>query len=138
MKLSKKFNRTEKLLDLPPKPKNERETHIVVRIRVKILFTEDPSLSIRKSSVHVGISYSLCRYVILKDLRLKPYKCQSAHQLLPLDYEKKVFFSECCLGLVKSAYKWLWGLCYEAYFNLTESINKQNLEMLKNFFWSEH
>lgn len=90
LNLSRKFDRTGSLLDLPPKPKNERETRIEARIRLKILFTEDPSLSIRKASVDVGISYSLCRDILLKDLRLKPYKYQSAHQLLPLDYEKRV------------------------------------------------
>ena len=70
LNLSRKFDRTGSLLDLPPKPKNERET----RIRLKMLFTEDPSLSMRKASVDVGISYSLCRDILLKDLRLKPYK----------------------------------------------------------------
>ena len=88
LNLSRKFHRTGSLHDLPPKPKNERETRIEARIRLK--FTEDPSLSIRKASVDLGISYSLCRDILLKDLRLKPYKYQSAHQLLPLDYEKRV------------------------------------------------
>ena len=59
-----------------------------------MLFTEDPSLSIGKASVDVGISYSLCRDILLKDLRLEPYKYQSAHQLLPLDYEKRVIFAQ--------------------------------------------
>ena len=102
LNLSRKFDRTGSLLDLPPKPKNERETRIEARIRLKILFTEDPSLSIRKASVDVGISYSLCRDILLKDLRLKPYKYQSAHQLLQLDYEKRVIFAQWWLGLAKS------------------------------------
>ena len=55
LNLSRKFDRTGSLLDLPPKPKNERETRIEARIRLKILFTEDPSLSNRKPSVDVGI-----------------------------------------------------------------------------------
>ena len=88
LNLSRKFERI--LLDLPPKPKYERKTRIEARIRLKTLFTEDPSLSMRKASVDVDISYSLCRDLILKDLRLKPYKYQSAHQSLPLDYEKRV------------------------------------------------
>ena len=97
-----------------------------VRIRLKILFTEDPSLSIRKALVDVGISYSLCRDILLKDLRLKPYKYQSARQLLPIDYEKKGYFrTQWWLGLAKSTYKWLIA-SDEAYFYLTESIKKQN------------
>ena len=91
LNLSRKFDRTGSLLDLPPKPINERETRIEARIRLKILFTEDPSLSNRKPSVDVGIQYSLCRDIFLKDLRLKPFKYQSAHQLLQLDCEKGLF-----------------------------------------------
>ena len=106
---------------------NERETRIDARIRLNILFTEDPSLSIRKASVDVGISYSLCRDRLLKDLRLKPY-VQSAYQLLPLDYEKRVIFAQWWLGLAKSTYKRLIA-SDEAYFCLTESINKQNDRM---------
>ena len=90
LNLSRKFDRTGSLLDLPPQSKNERETRIEARI--KISFTEDPSLSIRKASLDVGISYSLCRDTLLKDLRLESYKYQSAHQLLPLDYEEFVIF----------------------------------------------
>ena len=67
LNLFRKFDRTGSLLDLAPKPKNERETRIEARIRLKILFTEDPSLSIRKASFDVGISYSLCRDILLKD-----------------------------------------------------------------------
>ena len=98
------FDRTGSQLDLPAKPKNERETRNEARIRLKILFTEDPSLSIRKASVDVGISYSLCRDKLLKYLRLKPYKYQSAHQLLSLDYEKRVTFAQWRLGLAKDTY----------------------------------
>ena len=120
LNLSRKFDRTGSLLDLPPLPKNERET----RIRLKMLFTEDPSLSIRKASVDVGISYSLCRDILLKDLRLKPYKYQSAHQLLPLDYEKRVIFAQWWLGLAKSTYKWLIA-SDEAYSYLINQQTKQ-------------
>ena len=93
-----------------------------------MLFTEDSSLSNRKASVDVGISYYLCRDILLKDLRLKPYKYLSAHQLLPLDYEKMVIFAQWWLGLAKSTYKWLIA-SDEACSYLTESINKQNNRM---------
>ena len=85
------------------------------------MFTEDPSLSMRKASVDVGISYSLCCDILLKDLRLKPYKYQSAHQLRKKGY----FRAQWRLGLAKSTYKWLIA-SDEAYFYLTDSINTQN------------
>ena len=121
------MNRTGIKLDLLPKLKNVWETQNVAKISLKILFTYS-ALSIKKLSVDVGISYSLCRDILLKDLCLKPYKYQSAHQLLPLDYEKRFFFAQWWLGLAKSAHKWLIA-SDEAYFYLTESINKQNNRM---------
>ena len=78
---------------MPPKPKKERDIRVDARNKLKVLFSEDPRLSIRKASVDVEISYSLCRDILLKDLQLKPYKYQSAHQLLSLDYEKGHFCS---------------------------------------------
>ena len=55
--ISKKFDITGTVLDLAPKPKNERKTRTEARIKLKILFTENLSLSLRKASVDVGNSY---------------------------------------------------------------------------------
>jgi len=76
LELARKFEKFGTLLDLPPKPKNQRELHLEAKNQLKILFTEDPSLSIRKASVATSISYSLCRDILLKELLLKPYKYQ--------------------------------------------------------------
>ena len=67
---------TGTVLDLASKPKNERETRTEVKIKLKILFTENPSLLLGKTSVRVSISYYLCRDILLKALRLKSYKYQ--------------------------------------------------------------
>ena len=67
------------------------------RNKLKVLFSEDPRLSIVdliKASVDVEISRSLYRDILLKDLQLKPYKYQSANQILSLDYEKRVIFAQ--------------------------------------------
>ena len=100
---------------MPPKPKKERDIRVDARNQLKILFSVNPRLSIRKASVDVEISYSLCRDILLKDLQLKPYKYQIAHQLLSLDYEKKVIFAQWWLDLEKDAHKWLIATD-EAYF----------------------
>ena len=102
--LSRKFDRTGSLLNLTQQPKNERETRIEARIRLKILFTKDPSLSIRKASVDVGISYSLCRDILLKvyaSSRTNITKCSpvTANRL-----RKRVIFAKWWLGLAKSTY----------------------------------
>lgn len=130
-KLSRKFNTTGTILDLPAKPKKERDIRVHARNTLKALFSEDPTLSIRKASVDAGISFSLCRDILLKDLQLRPYKYQSAHQLSSLDYDKRVIFAQWWLDLEKDAHKWL-ITTDEAYFYLTESINKQNNRMWLN------
>ena len=124
LELAKKFEKFRTLLDLPPKPKNQRASRVDSLNKLKILFAEDPSLSLNKASIAVGISASLCRKDILrKDLQLKPFKYQSAHVILPPDYAKRVNFAQWWLGLPKDAH-----LCLiasdEAYFYLTEAINK--------------
>ena len=75
-KLSKEIYTTGTILDLPPKQKKERDIRVDARNKLKVRFFEDPRLSIRKASVDVEISYSLCRDILLKDLKLKPYKYQ--------------------------------------------------------------
>ena len=102
-KLSKKFDTTGTILDLPSKPKKERDIRVDARNKLKVLFSD--RLSIRKASVDVEISYSLCHDILLKDLQLKPSKYQSAYQLLSLDYEKRVIFCSMVAGLGKGCSK---------------------------------
>jgi hypothetical protein len=52
---SNKFEKTGTLLDLPPKSKKQREAREEAKNQLKILFTENPSLSIRKASVATPI-----------------------------------------------------------------------------------
>jgi hypothetical protein len=73
--------------------------------------------------------YVIRLYIIINELKLKPYKCQSGHQLHALDYEKWVSFAQWWLGLRADFHRWLIATD-EAYFYLTESINKQN-----NLLW---
>ena len=73
---------------MPSKPKIEQDIRVDARNKLKVLLSEYPRLSIRKASVDVEISYSLCHEILLKELQPKPYKYEGAHQLLSLDYEK--------------------------------------------------
>ena len=123
--LARNFEKFGTLLDLPPKPKNQRASRVDALNQPKILFAEDPSLSLNKASIAVGISASLCRDILRKDLQLKPFKYQSSHELLPPDYAKRVNFAQWWQGLPKDAQLWLIA-SDEAYFYLTEAINKQN------------
>jgi len=64
--LGNKFEKTGKLLDLPPKSKKQREAREEAKNQLKTLFTENPLLSIRKASVATAISYNLHRDNVIR------------------------------------------------------------------------
>ena len=61
---------------------------------LKTVITENPSLSIRKASCATDFSYSLCRYVLKHDLKLKPYKKYYVQKLNEPDYSKRLDFGK--------------------------------------------
>ena len=94
-------------------------------IPLKTLITENPTCSIRKAASAVGISPSLCRSMLTVDFKLTPYKRQYAQKLEIPDYEKRVNFAKWFLERPQNTIDYL--VCSdEAYFYLTEKINKQN------------
>ena len=58
-------------------------------------------------------------------MKLKPYKYQEGQELKHADYEKRVTFAEWINSLAESDLQ-LMIFSDEAYFYLTESLNKQN------------
>ena len=99
--------------------------------RLKILITDNPSLSTRKAASAIGISHETVRIIFKDDLHLKPYKIQECHELEPADLEKRLFFVHWFLRLPNETSR-LFICSDEAYFTLTESLNKQN-----NRLWLE-
>ena len=63
--------------------------------------------------------------ILQRDLKLKPYKYQEAQLLQPKDYKKRVIFVEWINSLLEKDIQFMF-FSDEAYFYLTESINKQN------------
>jgi hypothetical protein len=54
--------------------------------KLKMVNSEDPSLSIRHLSHIAEISYSLTRLILKDDLYLKPYNLPDFHELQPADF----------------------------------------------------
>ena len=65
--------------------------------------------------------------ILIKDLQLKPYKYQSAHQLLSLDY-KRVIFAQWWLDFEKDAHKWMIATD-KAYFYQTDKNNQSTTKI---------
>ena len=89
------------------------------------MINQNPALSIRKLSSAAKISFGITQDILRRDLKLKPYKYQEAHQLKPADYKKRADFAEWINSLPKTDQK-VMIFSDEAYFYLTESLNKQN------------
>jgi hypothetical protein len=92
---------------------------------VENLVSQFPKLSLRLISAESQISQSLTRKILKDDLALKPYKIPEYKLLHPIDYQKRVKLAEWFLKIPQKTLE-----CFiasnEAYFYLTESLNKQN------------
>lgn len=128
----RKFEKTGSVNFTPSEHKKMSKKREEAKNEIEILLEEDPSLSVRKLAVAVGVSYSLTRDILLEDLHLKPYKIHEYHKLEPADYKKRVNFASYFLSLPARTKKFL--ICTdEAYFYLHESTNSQN-----NRRWTPH
>ena len=108
-----------------PVDTEEREE---VKNGIKALVSANPKLSLRKAACAVGVSYSTARNIVIDELHLRPYKYQMCHKLKDSDYPKRVEFARWYLSRPSDTPKYF--ICSdEAYFYLTESINKQNNRM---------
>lgn len=98
---------------------------------LKKVVAENPSLSTRKAASVAQISQTLARIILRKDLGLKPYKPQIVQKLLPTDYAKRLEFAEWYLSQSAEVQQ---NMIFsdEAWFYLTQPINKQN-----NRIWAE-
>ena len=61
--------------------------------KLKELFDQNPSLSLRKAASAVDVSYNLTRDILKNQLNLKPYKYNEFHQLEPQDYSRRAYFA---------------------------------------------
>jgi hypothetical protein len=126
-----RFEATGSVHALPPIHKKIHEKREAAKNDLRSLVLENPTISIRKASCAVGMSYESVRTLLKEDLHLKPYKLHEFHELKGPDYAKRVKFAKWIRALPAGSLDFF--ICSdEAYFFLTEPINKQN-----NRFWSD-
>ena len=94
-------------------------------IDVENLVSQFPKMSLKMISGECQISRTLAGKVLKEDLGRKPYKIPIYHQIKPGDYQKRVEFAEWFLKIPQKKSEYL-IVSDEAYFYLTESLNKQN------------
>lgn len=125
LRIAKQFEKTGSVIKLHSKKRNTSLKRKKAKIFLAKVMTEKPSVSIRKASQIAEISYSLTRLVLKDDLGLKPYKQPDLHEIKPADYPKRLDFCMWFKSLPKVTILRL--ICSdEAYFYLTETVNKQN------------
>ena len=125
LNLAKKFNKTGSIDNLNGKNRNISQKRKDAKIILEEVVSEKPDLSISEASQIDDISSSLARLVLKQDLKLKPYKLPEYHELKPGDPTKRLNFCLWFRSLPQVATMRL--ICSdEAYFCLTEPVNKQN------------
>jgi hypothetical protein len=125
------FEKTGSVMYMAPKLKEISKKRNDAVNQVKKVISENPTLSSRKAVSLVNVSRSLILSVLHDDLHLKSYKIQEWQKLEPHDYQKRVDFANWFLNRPKNS-EFNLICCDEAWFFLTQPINKQN-----NRFWSE-
>ena len=128
----RKFEKTSSVNFVPRKQPKASLKRLQGKNRIKLLISEKPNLSIRKLAVDSQISYESTRKILKDDLNLKPFKTQAVQKLEVADYEKRVQFAEWFLNRPKNTVDYI-IFSDEAYFYLTEKVNKQN-----NRLWLEY
>ncbi len=126
-----KFENTGSVARKARKNAELSEKRSATRNQLETLVRDFPNLSVRKAASAAGVSPTLIFTILHDDLHLKPYKLSHWHKLEEHDYEKRVIFAEWFLKLPNNA-KFFFICSDEAYFTLTQPINRQN-----NRIWSE-
>jgi hypothetical protein len=125
LNLARKFNKNGSIDNLNGRTKNISQKRKDAKIVLKEVVSEKPDLSIREAAQVADISRELARMVLKEDLKLKPYKLPHYHELKPGDPTKRLNFSLWFRSLPQGTAMRL--ICSdEAYFCLTEPVNKQN------------
>lgn len=110
----------------PGGPRTIRSNENIQAVRDSV--HEEPSTSTRKRATQLGISRRSLQRILVKDLKMYPYKIQMVHQLLPIDHQSRLTFSQRLLQLSNEIPDFYAKLLMsdEAHFHLSGHVNKQN------------
>lgn len=89
---------------------------------------ENPETSTRRRATQMGISRRSLQRILVKDLKMFPYKIQTAQQLLFADRQLRINYSRAVLNLARNEIDFPTKIIMsdEAHFHLCGYVNKQN------------
>lgn len=127
-RLATQFEQTGTTADRPHvgRPRTIRSRENIDRVREDVV--EKPRTSTRKRSTQLAISRRSLQRILVKDLRLFPYKIQVTQKLLPADFEKRIQYSNAIVNLENQIANFSKKIIMsdEAHFCLNGAVNKQN------------
>jgi hypothetical protein len=109
------FEKTGSVGYTRPKCKEPSKKREEAKNQLKVMVSENTSLSSRKAASALGVSQYLILSILHDDMHVKPYKQQHFHKLEYHDYEKRVDFARWFLSL-HQATKFSMICSDEAYF----------------------
>jgi hypothetical protein len=112
------------------RPRSSRSVENIAAVAADV--QENPQTSTRRRATQMGICRRSLQRILVKDLRMFPYKVQTVHQLLPADRQWRVNYSQALLNLHRDENDFLSKIIMsdEAHFHLCGYVNKQNFR-----FW---
>ena len=133
LRLQEKFLRKGSVLNLTKgscgRPTTKRTPQNIAR--VKSVITQDPEKSVRKIAQQVGTSICTVHRILIKDLKLFPYKLAVHHQLSDDDKRQMVTFATWLKSKTASDPNFFQRVWFsdEAHFHLTGQVNSQNCRL---------
>ena len=98
---------------------------------VRLMFQEDPRLSIRNASVALDMPYTTVHRVLRRCLLLHPYKMQNLHLMRDTDREHRLEFARYCQNHPLGYSEYLSKIVFtdECMFRLNGHVNTQNVRI---------
>ena len=120
-----KFKKTGSLINVTRTRLPDAERREKAQILIENLVSEFPKLSSRQVAKSTGTSTKMTLDIMRREIDWYPYKIQAFHRLLAPDLKKRVDFAEWFFKTLDISHGRI--ICTdEAYFYLTEPLNKQN------------
>ncbi|KAL0851344.1 hypothetical protein ABMA28_007164 [Loxostege sticticalis] len=120
------IGRTIRRVPKSGRPRTGRSAENIDAVREDV--EECPETSTRRRATQLGISRRTLQRILVKDLKMFPYKTQMTHQLLPADHRARLDYCQRVinLNLEEDDFPSKLVMSDEAHFHLSGHVNKQN------------
>lgn len=123
LSMANRFNRTFSLNDRqrPGRPKTARSNENICA--VDAIVSESPTKSVRTIASESNLNRESVRLILVKELRLKPYRRHKQHELTAIDYPRRAQFSRAMLDTITNDPDFLSSILFsdESFFYLDPS-----------------